>query len=167
MQTVLFLDESLPVQANSIFYGGIEMFSRKTPIDLNDMIINLELLTGDPSLPDVDVEMSWNLKPITALREPPTSNINAEYSSETKTVVGADLSQIDSTTCNVNNSIAMDTSYQRPKTTASTSTSTNVGISSKVSNENMGSHTFTLGLGEHIYTCRKSRRNKNKHTKKG
>lgn len=165
MQTVLFLDESLPVQANSIFYGGIEMFSRKTPIDLNDMIINLELLTGDPSLPDVDVEMSWNLKPITALREPPNSNINAEYSSETKTVVGADLSQIDSTTCNVNNTIAMDTSYQRPKTTAPTSTK--VGISSKVSNENMGAHTFTLGLGEHIYTCRKSRRNKNKHTKKG
>lgn len=165
MQTVLFLDESLPVQANSIFYGGIEMFSRKTPIDLNDMIINLELLTGDPSLPDVDVEMSWNLKPITALREPPNSNINAEYSSETKTVVGADLSQIDSTTCNVNNTIAMDTSYQRPKTAAPTSTK--VGISSKVSNENMGSHTFTLGLGEHIYTCRKSRRNKNKHTKKG
>lgn len=156
MQTVLFLDESLPVQANSIFYGGIEMFSRKTPIDLNDMIINLELLTGDPSLPDVDVEMSWNLKPITALREPPNS---------AQTVVGADLSQIDSTTCNVNNTIAMDTSYQRPNTTAPTSTK--VGISSKVSNENMGSHTFTLGLGEHIYTCRKSRRNKNKHTKKG
>ncbi|XP_013115849.2 protein arginine N-methyltransferase 1-B [Stomoxys calcitrans] len=166
MQTILFLDTSLTVQPNSMYYGGIEMFSRKTPPDMCDMIINLEMLKGDPAAPDVDMEMSWNFKPITAPIEP---LITSEETLANSTAIDNPTAQ-ESNVLEKNRNVA---SFDYPSNLETNNledfTFSPMNKSQHSTTPALqypkGSRTFTLG--DQIYVCRKQRRNKKKNTKKG
>ncbi|XP_073835594.1 protein arginine N-methyltransferase 1-B-like [Musca autumnalis] len=175
MQTILFLDESIGVKANSIYYGGIEMISQKSPPNLNDMIINVELLTGDPAIPEVDIEMSWNLRPAVMAMDPIhlngiNNNDNHQEKDAFKDIAISNkinFSKCDTTLTAIDN-ITKTFEMSRLEEPPPAKPQKQKFIATKViPNEGqfLASQTFTIG--ENIYVCRKNRRNKNKHNKKG
>ena len=62
MQTKLFFDDFLIVRTGSIYYGGIEFHPAKSINDFRNMIINLEILKGDPTATEEEIQMTWNFK---------------------------------------------------------------------------------------------------------
>ncbi|XP_075156546.1 protein arginine N-methyltransferase 1-B-like isoform X2 [Haematobia irritans] len=157
MQTLLFLDKSLSVKENTIYYGGIEMFSKKTPVDLSDMIVNVELLMGDPLMPDVDIEMSWDMRPATAPMEPMANSTN--------NVISKDIEEIQSkaelSSTNVRENFDYPTKFESNLVEPINQPE------SSLSTMKFPKRSETFALGNNIYICRKQRRNKKKHSKKG
>ena len=62
MQTKLFFDDFLTVHTGSTYYGGLEFHPAKSINDFRNMIINLELLKGDPIATEEELQMTWHFK---------------------------------------------------------------------------------------------------------
>ncbi|KAL9879547.1 protein arginine N-methyltransferase 1-B-like [Glossina fuscipes fuscipes] len=59
LQTVFFLDQSLSVNVNSLYYGGIELYSPGSSHNPENIIVNLEMLKGEPYHAEFEAAMSW------------------------------------------------------------------------------------------------------------
>lgn len=89
-QTKLFFDDFLIVRSGSIYYGGLEFHSTKSINDFRNMILNLELLKGDPTATEEEIQMTWNFKMHadnleSEVKRPNNNNVGNKKSSSTNT----------------------------------------------------------------------------------
>uniref|UniRef100_A0A1A9VRD1 type I protein arginine methyltransferase n=1 Tax=Glossina austeni TaxID=7395 RepID=A0A1A9VRD1_GLOAU len=61
LQTVFFLDQSLSVDVNSVYYGGIELYSPESSHNLENIMVNFEMLKGEPSHVEFETAMNWHM----------------------------------------------------------------------------------------------------------
>uniref|UniRef100_A0A1A9WPT9 type I protein arginine methyltransferase n=1 Tax=Glossina brevipalpis TaxID=37001 RepID=A0A1A9WPT9_9MUSC len=62
LQTVFFLDESITVNVNSMYYGGIELCSPGLSYDCTNILVNFEMLKGEPAQAEMEAKMCWHMK---------------------------------------------------------------------------------------------------------
>ncbi|KAL9895133.1 protein arginine N-methyltransferase 1-like [Glossina fuscipes fuscipes] len=62
LQTVCYFDQPIPVNADSAYFGGIEFYSPTSSYGLEDMVINLEMLKGEPGQMELEAEMNWRMR---------------------------------------------------------------------------------------------------------
>ncbi|XP_065364498.1 protein arginine N-methyltransferase 1-B-like [Calliphora vicina] len=166
LQTILFFDQSLPVNSGSLYYGGIE-FAPK-PGNLNDIVVNLEMLMGDPTQADIEMEMSWHFKLSTAAAAGPVQTKTADKKIA-KTIKKPNTEE------NLSNNNKQDSKMcpDKPKVPQNSKNSTANTLTDQksilcsglvVTTDNLNN---TITIGKHEYPCRKNKRNKSKYPKKG
>lgn len=166
LQTVLFFDQSLSVNDGSLYYGGIEFLSPTKASFLNDIVVNFEMLMGDPTHADIEVEMSWHFKLTTAAAADPD-----EILPENKNSNNCNVSKTKSDQKNIIKN-EPETRSENSKVPNSDKSQPNCALDQKsikcsgfvVTTDNLNT---TITIGKNIYTCRKVKRNKSKYPKKG
>ncbi|KAM7348839.1 protein arginine N-methyltransferase 1-B-like [Cochliomyia hominivorax] len=180
LQTILFFDQSLSVNAGSLYYGGIEFISKRG--NLNDILVNMEMLMGDPTQAELEIEMSWHFKSATAaatvqpndISTPNYNKNNITNKTKTKQTI---------TTTNTNENL------NKNKTTDSKNNNDNLKLcnnSKTINNQDIcmqqqlqqsikcsglieitDNLNNSITIGKHNYPCRKNKRIKSKYPKKG
>lgn len=183
LQTILFFDQSLSVNAGSLYYGGIEFITK--PGNLNDIVVNLEMLMGDPTQVDVEMEMSWHFKTHTAAAAAAaaaasnqevkakenievTKTLNSKTNTKTNdAITKVNSNKIDSKLLNDSKKVPNNQNLFNNNNSTQDTIPTQQSIKCSgfiVTTDNFNN---TITIGKHNYTCRKNKRPKSKYPKKG
>lgn len=156
LQTILFFDQSIVVNEGSLYYGGIEFTSPTKVVNLNDMVVNLEMLLGDPKQADLEVDMSWHFK-----LTPAAAACQKNPSEENQNILKFNKNRIEQTILKKGDQTICPQSKGRAKT-AATGLSSIACSGLLVTTDNCNS---TIIIGKHNYPLHKSRKTKCKYPK--
>ncbi|KNC27430.1 hypothetical protein FF38_06519 [Lucilia cuprina] len=174
LQTILFFDQSLAINSGSLYYGGIE-FIPKDGTNLNDITVNLEMLMGDPTQADIEVEMSWHFKLATAAAvannesKAKTLDNNKDKCNSLKPIKKPNIEE-NSNNNHKNLSKLSNDITKVPKTPNNSNQNNLINQNSiicsgrVVTTDNLNN---TITIGKYNYPCCKNKRNKSKYPKKG